>query len=258
MKRHDRLNALLDALAGTGEVDVEEMAARLAVSASTVRRDLNHLTEQQLVTRTRGGAVAAAVSYDLPMRYKAPKHQHAKARIGQAAARLVGNNDIIALNGGTTTTEVARNLATRDAGGTTPAVTIVTNAINIAGELTVRRHLKLVLTGGSVKARSFELIGPFAMDTLNQIDLDLAVLGAECLDPTGGVKAMDSDEAQISRLMAARARRVIVVADSSKLRARGFARVCGWDQVSVLVTDDQAPAADLETIRAAGVEIVTA
>jgi len=253
VKRHDRLNALLDELASTGQVDVDEMARRLEVSASTVRRDLNHLTEQQLVTRTRGGAVASAVSYDLPMRYKAPSHPQAKARIGQAAARLVGSHDIIALNGGTTTTEVARHLATRTSG----TLTVVTNAINIAGELTVRRHVKLVVTGGTVRPQSFELIGPFAMETLNQLDLDLAILGAGSIDPQVGVKAMDTDEAQISRLMAARARRVVIVADSSKVGARGFARVCGWSEVSVLVVDDQVGAGDLRTIRAAGVEVVT-
>src|SRR5436853_4455504 len=111
MKRYARLNALLDEMAAHGHVDVDQMARKLEVSASTVRRDLNHLTEQQLVTRTRGGAIASAVSYDLPMRYKAPKQQTAKVRIGQAAARLVRDNDIVALNGGTTTTEVARILA---------------------------------------------------------------------------------------------------------------------------------------------------
>jgi DeoR family transcriptional regulator of aga operon len=256
VKRHARLNALLDAMAENGQVDVDEMALRLEVSASTVRRDLNHLTEQQLVKRTRGGAVASAVSYDLPMRYKAPKQQAAKVRIGQAAALLVGSSDIVALNGGTTTTEVARSLATREITSSALAITIVTNAINIAGELTVRRHLKLVMTGGTVKPQSFELIGPFAMDTLNQLDLDVAIIGAEALDPAAGVKAMDSDEAQISRLMAARARRVVVAADSSKLHARAFARVCAWAQVSVLVTDAEAPQADLDQIRSAGVEIV--
>ena len=257
MKRHARLNALLDAMAATGQVDVDEMAARLRVSASTIRRDLNHLTEQQLVTRTRGGAVASAVSYDLPMRYKAPKQQAAKVRIGQAAARLVNAADIVALNGGTTTTEVARTLAGRPANPAAGGITIVTNAINIAGELTLRRHLRLVMTGGAVKPQSFELIGPFAMDTLNQLDLDVAIIGAEALDPAVGVKAMDSDEAQISRLMTARARRVVVAADSSKLHARAFARVCTWSQVSVLVTDTDAGPEDLNQIRGAGVEVIT-
>ncbi|HEX2904982.1 MAG TPA: DeoR/GlpR family DNA-binding transcription regulator [Jatrophihabitans sp.] len=258
MKRHARLNALLDAMAATGQVDVDEIAGQLNVSASTIRRDLNHLTEQQLVTRTRGGAVAAAVSYDLPMRYKAPKQQAAKVRIGQAAAKLVGSNDIVALNGGTTTTEVARTLAGRPAtAGGGGGITIVTNAINIAGELTLRRHLRLVMTGGAVKPQSFELIGPFAMETLNQLDLDVTIIGAEAIDPAVGVKAMDTDEAQISRLMTARARRVVVAADSTKLHARGFARVCTWDRVSVLVTDTEAGSADLNQIREAGVDVIT-
>lgn len=256
MKRYARLNALLDEMAAHGHVDVEQMAHRLEVSASTVRRDLNQLTEQQLVTRTRGGAVAAGVSYDLPLRYKASRRQPEKVRIGQAAARLVHPGDIVGLNGGATTTEVARSLAARGPAGAAGEITVVTNAVNIAGELIVRRHVKLMLTGGLAKPQSFELIGPFAADTLNQLDLDVAVIGVDAIDPDAGVKALDPDEAQISRLMVARSRRTVVVADSSKLRARALARICDWSRVQVLVTDAEVPEPDLAQIRAHGVEVI--
>ncbi len=256
MKRYARLNALLDEMAAHGHVDVEQMAGRLQVSASTVRRDLNQLTEQQLVTRTRGGAVAAGVSYDLPLRYKASRQHPEKVRIGQAAARLVHPGDIVGLNGGATTTEVARGLATRGPAGAAGDITVVTNAVNIAGELIVRRHLKLMLLGGLAKPESFELIGPFAADMLNQLDLDVAVIEVDAMDPDAGVKALDPDEAQITRLMVARSRRTVVVSDSAKLHARGLARICDWTKVQVLVTDSAAPEPDLARIQAHGVEVI--
>ena len=256
MKRYARLNALLDEMAAHGHVDVDEMAQRLGVSASTVRRDLNQLTEQQLVTRTRGGAVAAGVSYDLPLRYKASRRQSEKVRIGQAAARLIHPGDVVGLNGGATTTEVARGLAARGPAGAAGEITVVTNAVNIAGELIVRRHVKLLLTGGLAKPQSFALIGPFAAETLQQLDLDVAVIGVDAIDPDAGVKALDPDEAQITKLMVARSRRTIVVSDSSKLHARALAKICDWSAVQLLITDVDAPQPELDRIRAHGVEVI--
>src|SRR3954451_8460642 len=97
-----------------GHVDVDVVARRLGVSPSTIRRDLNYLHDQQLVTRTRGGAVATTISYDLPIRYRNTGRRTDKSRIGELAAGLVAAGDIVGLNGGTTTTEVARALATRE------------------------------------------------------------------------------------------------------------------------------------------------
>ncbi|HTZ45925.1 MAG TPA: DeoR/GlpR family DNA-binding transcription regulator [Jatrophihabitans sp.] len=258
MKRYARLNALLDEMAEHGHVDVEQMADRLQVSASTIRRDLAQLTEQQLVTRTRGGAVAAGVSYDLPMRYKASKHQPEQLRIGQAAARLVHDGDVVGLTGGATTTEVARGLAARGPAGPAGAITVVTNAVNIAGELIVRRNVTLLLLGGLAKPQSFDLVGPFATEMLGQLDLDVAMIGVDAIDPDAGVKSLDPDGAQVAKLMAARSRRTVVVSDSSKLHARALARICEWSQVQVLVTDTAAPAADLDRVRAHGVEVICA
>ncbi|MEW1720036.1 DeoR/GlpR family DNA-binding transcription regulator [Streptomyces sp. NPDC093109] len=269
MNRYARMNALLDAMAAEGHVDVDSLARQFGVSPTTIRRDLNHLHEQQLVTRTRGGAVATTVNYDLPIRYRRASHAPEKTRIGRAAAALVGTGDVVGINGGTTTTEVARAIAEGrpddDAArhdsarhDTKPPeqITIVTNAINIAGELTVRRHVKLIMTGGVARLQSFELTGPLAYDTLAQIDLDYAMLGVDAFDPALGAKALDEDEARINRLMAERARTVVVVADSSKLAARAFARICPPGAVDYLITDTGAPLVAVEEIRDAGVRVI--
>ena len=89
MDRYARWNALLELLAESGRVSVEEAADRLDVSQATIRRDFDQLAQQQMITRTRGGAVANGVSYDLPLRYKSAKHSAEKQRIGAAAAALV-------------------------------------------------------------------------------------------------------------------------------------------------------------------------
>src|SRR3984893_14809837 len=173
--RYQRWNALLDLLPGDGELTVAEAARTLRVSEAPLRRALDQLAKQQLVTRTRGGATAGHVSYDLPLRYKTARHAPEKQRIGRAAAALVAPGSAVALNGGTTTSEVARALATRpdlQDGTGTPAITVVTNAMNIASELAVRRHIKIVVTGGVARTQSYELIGPFATLVLEQLALD--------------------------------------------------------------------------------------
>ncbi len=260
MNRHARLSALLDLMGEAGHVDVDVTARQLRVSASTIRRDLNYLHDQQLVTRTRGGAVATTISYDLPIRYRSANRHSDKARIGVAAAALIAGPDVVALNGGTTTTEVARALAIREpadpADPATAALTIVTNAINIAGELTVRRHVKLVMTGGVARPQAFELTGPLAAQTLDQISFDWAVIGVDALDGESGARATDEEEAEINRLMVSRARTVVVVADSSKLRGRAFAHICPAGAIDVLVTDTAADPLRVRAIRERGVDVV--
>jgi DeoR family transcriptional regulator of aga operon len=261
MNRYARMNALLDAMAADGHLEVRELAKKLGVSPTTIRRDLNLLHEQQLVTRTRGGAVATTVNYDLPIRYRRAEHCDEKARIGRAAAALIAAGDTIGLNGGTTTTEVARAIAEIHpspalASGPPQQITIVTNAINIANELTVRRHVRLVMTGGVSRLQSFELTGPLAADTLAQVDLDYALIGVDAFDPESGAKASDEDEARINQLMVRQARKAIVVADSSKLTARAFARICPLGDVDTFVTDSAAPAEAVARIRRAGVRVI--
>ncbi len=258
VNRYERWNVLLEMVAETGQLDVVETAGRLDVSTATIRRDLDELAAQQLLTRTRGGAIAHSVSYDLPLRYKVAQHAPEKQRIGAAAAALVPEGSTVGLNGGTTTTEVARALAVRDLGGDRrgPALTVVTNALNIAHELVVRPHLHVVTTGGSARAQSYELVGPVATGMLERIALDVAVLGVDAIDADHGASAHNEGEAAINQLMAAKARQVIIVADGSKLGRRAFARICPLAQIDVLVTDSTAPAELAARFTESGVRIV--
>lgn len=261
MARYQRWNALLDQMAADGQLTVAEAAQALGVSQATIRRDMDQLARQQLVTRTRGGAIAGQVSYDLPLRYKTARHAAEKQRIGRAAAALVEPGAAVALNGGTTTSEVARALATRPdlAEGTgAPAVTVVTNAMNIANELAVRPHVKIVVTGGVTRGQSYELIGPFATLVLAELTLDWAILGADALDARAGAAAHHEGEASINHLMATRAEQVMIVADHSKLGQRAFARMCAVDEIDVIVTDTDASAESLAPFTERGIRVITA
>ena len=261
MSRYQRWNALLDLLPGDGQLTVADAAQTLGVSQATIRRDMDQLAGQQLVTRTRGGIIAGNVSYDLPLRYKTARHAPQKQRIGRAAAALVTAGAAVALNGGTTTSEVARALAIRpdlQDGTGAPVITVVTNAMNIANELAVRQHIKIVVTGGVTRTQSYELIGPYATLVLEQLALDWAILGVDALDPVAGATAHHEGEASINHLMASRAAQVMIVADSSKLGQRAFARMCAADDIDVIVTDEDAASATLAAFTERGIRVIIA
>jgi DeoR family transcriptional regulator of aga operon len=259
--RYARWNALLELLTDSGRVSVEDAAGRLNVSQATIRRDFDQLAQQQMIIRTRGGAVANGVSYDLPLRYKTAKHSAEKQRIGAAAAALVEPGMVVGLNGGTTTTEVARALAVRPDLNTSAdgaQLTVVTNALNIANELLVRSRMKIVVAGGIVRPQSFELVGPLGGALLREVTLDIALLGVDALDVTLGAAAHHEGEAAMNALMVARARRVVIIADSSKLGGHAFARICPIDRIETLVTDSGAAAETVDAFRAAGLTVICA
>ncbi|QXJ24248.1 DeoR/GlpR transcriptional regulator [Actinomadura graeca] len=261
MARHERWNALLELLSEAGRLTVEEAAARMKVSAATIRRDFDQLAQQQMLTRTRGGAVAQNVSYDLPLRYKSARHASEKQLIAAATAELARPGSVIGLNGGTTTSEVARALATRadlHAEGASPAITIVTNALNIGNELAVRPHVKIVLTGGVPRPQSYELTGPLATGIFDHVTLDVAILGVYGVAVEHGATCHNEGEADVNRLMAERAEKIVVVADGSKIGRRAFAKICDTSRIDVLVTDGTVAEDDVAAFTEAGVRVIRA
>jgi DeoR family transcriptional regulator, aga operon transcriptional repressor len=241
MHRAARLSAILERLADGGSVAVADLAGDLDASPATIRRDLVILENQRLLARTHGGAVAHAVSYELPLRYKGVRHADEKRRIAKQAAEYVTEGMAVGLTGGTTATEVARAIADRQ------KLTIVTNALNIAAELGLRPNLKLIVTGGLVRSRTYELSGPLAEASLTGLNLDLAFIGVDGIDATAGCTTHQEVEAHTNAVMIQHAKRVIVVADSSKIGKVTFARICETTAIHELVTDT---AADPHAIRA--------
>src|SRR5882672_7448529 len=146
--RNERTQKILRELLHDGEVSVERLAKRLEISPSTVRRELAGLELEGLLRRTHGGAIRVEPMLYEPFRhvssFSAQEQLHAaeKRRIGLAAAEIIRDGEIIALGAGTTTTQVARSIRHRK------GITVVTNAVNIAMELSHRADLKLIVTGG--------------------------------------------------------------------------------------------------------------
>jgi DeoR family transcriptional regulator of aga operon len=259
--RAKRLQTLLDMLAERGRLSVTAAATTLGVSEATVRRDFATLADQQLVTRTHGGVVATSVAYELPVRYRESDHSSAKERIAGAACDLVKQGMVVAFNGGTTTSATARRLAARAdlaQSAQRPAVTVVTNALNIATEMVLRPYIRTVILGGVALPQSYELTGPLATLVLQELWLDMLVLGVDGFSLDSGASCHDEGEAGVNAMMVRRARQVVVVAGSEKLGRRSFARICDASAVDVLVTDRDADPGTVAEVRTAGITVTLA
>ena len=260
MKKEQRLAQVLEIVHSQGSVAVEEVAITLNVSAATIRRDFDTLAKRQLVSRTHGGAVSTGNSIGLPIKYKTAKADSVKQLIAQEAVKYVERYQVIGMNGGTTTTEVARAIAADTKFSPfdeqRPALTVVTNAVNIASELTVRHQIKIMVTGGVARPQSYELTGPYAEEVLTQVNIDIAFLGVEALNPERGASAIHEDEARVNRQLATRAERVIIVTDSSKFSKRAFANIVPLADVDVVITDNGISSSYIEILRDMEVELV--
>jgi DeoR family transcriptional regulator of aga operon len=249
MNRAERLGAILQALSERGNVDVEDLTRDLDVSPATVRRDLQALHEQRLLERTHGGAVAIGGLYELPMRYRSSRQREEKLRIAAAALRHVRGGMSIALTGGTTTTEIGRAVVHLE------ELTVVTNAINIAAELAVRSNIRLIVTGGVARSASFELVGPLAESVLAQLHVDLAFVGVDGIGARTGLSTHREIEAHTNRVLAERAKKVIAVADGTKVGTTALARICGADEIDRLITTADADPDERQALAALGVDV---
>jgi DeoR family transcriptional regulator, aga operon transcriptional repressor len=248
VRQPERLSAILEQLSADGSLSVSDLSTGLGVSSATIRRDLELLERQRLLSRTHGGAVPQGVLYELPLRYKSGRFHEEKLRIAREAASRVADGWAIGLTGGTTTTEVARALVDRQ------RLTVVTNALNIASELAVRANLKLVVTGG-VARESYELVGPLAEASLAGLNLDMVFLGVDGISPDAGLTTHHEVEAHTDLALIDRARSVVVVADSSKIGRVAFARICSLSRIDELITDGDADRGAVAAIEDRGVRV---
>lgn len=260
MKREERLNTILELLSRFGKIEVDEIVRRLAVSPATARRDLDSLAASSLLSRTHGGAVSNTVAYDLPARYQKEDAAVQKHAIAVLAASLVTRDMVVGLSGGTTSSAIATQLGMRrdlvdDSGRTT--FTVVTNAVNIASMLAVRTHVKVMVTGGVLNPRSYELVGPFAEQTLEKVTLDVAFVGINGLEAHIGPTVSDEFEASINDLMIRRARRSYLVCDSSKIGHSAFATLTR-STFSALITDEGITEEQKRGLVEAGIPVIVA
>jgi DeoR family transcriptional regulator, aga operon transcriptional repressor len=249
----ERRRAILESLKRDGRVLVLDLAKRFDTSQVTIRKDLEVLHVQRLLHRTHGGALPAreGALEDPTLREKEKLHHKEKLRIAAAAARTVQEGQVVVLDSGTTTTEIAKAL--RDFRN----LTIVTNAVNIAAELS-GTAIDVILTGGTLRKNSFSLVGPIAEETLRRLNADLLFLGVDGFDVHYGLSTPNLLEAKVNRVMVEVAKRKIAVCDASKFGRRSLSLIVPPSALDEVITDRGIPQADARALRKAGIEVTIA
>ena len=247
-ERRRRIRALVEE---REHVSVAELATHFGKSAVTIRADLAALEGIGVLLRTHGGALATRDSDDVPLSIKQTQHHAEKVRIAEAAVKLIENGDIVVLDSGTTTAEIARRIRGLRLG----ALTVITNALNIAVLLADVPHLRLIMPGGELRPKSHSLSGPHAEAALAGLQADRLFLGVDSLDPEVGLMTPHLQEAQLNAQMIRIARQVIAVTDSSKLLRRNLSVIAPLDRVDLLITDRKADAKCIKAIKARGIAV---
>jgi DeoR/GlpR family transcriptional regulator of sugar metabolism len=255
-----RADFILQELLSNGRVSAEDLSQQLQVNASTIRRDLEKLERQKLLRRIHGGAVPIdSLSYstyaeDLTFQENMGRYVEEKTRIATAALQLIQPGDTLALSPGTTTTHLARLLRRYPIAN----LTVVTNAVNIAMELTGVKSLTLTLIGGLLLPDFFALVGPMAELSLSQMYVAKAFVGVTGVSAIHGLTGPNQLEAITHRITIQRAQQVIVLADHTKLGKVALHAVAPLSTVHTLVTDNDASPDALAAIRATKVHVIEA
>jgi DeoR/GlpR family transcriptional regulator of sugar metabolism len=236
MEPHERQQIILERLERHGQVRVAELTREVAASEMTIRRDLEALERDGLLTRVHGGAtIVGSRSFEPPYALRARVELEAKHAIAEAAVELVREGDTVIVDGGTTGLAIARALRGRR------NLTVCTTSFRVAVELLDAPEIRLMIAGGTIRPGERSITGELAEAAFANLRFDVLFLTASGVSIADGVTEWNLDDARVKRAAAASARRCIVVADATKLSHTAFAKVCDIDAVDVLVTDARTP-----------------
>lgn len=248
----ERHSFILKRLTEQGFVAVASLSEDLDVSEVTIRRDLKHLEQRNLLFRTHGGAAPTnPFVYDRPVSEKAKQNADEKRRIGAAAADLVEQNDSILLASGTTIHQVARHLQGKS------DLTVVTSALHVATELLNLPRSEVFVLGGMLRRTSTSVAGPAAEEMMGKYRCRTLFLGADGVDLDYGLTTSNSLEASLNQRMIEAVQQTILVTDSSKFGRRGFSHICNVDEIDIVITDDGAPEGMVRALEDRGVRVIT-
>jgi len=255
-KQQLRLTAILEKLRQSGTVTVETLSTELGASVVTIRRDLDQLEQDGLLQRTHGGAISIEPLFYEPFKNDRSFQAHLekfadeKRRIGRAAAALVERGKSIALTPGTTTLEIIRGLPLNH------NISVITNTVNIAMELSKRKDIDVFVTGGHLRGDWFSLVGFSAIESLQHLLIHTLFIGADGIDASWGASCFSPDEAALNAAMVKLSRRRIAVVDHSKITVVAGWRICQTEELHMLITDTGATDEMVAPFEHAGITVV--
>ncbi len=247
----ERRSFIIDTLNKQGRCLVNDLSKQMEVSEVTIRQDLDALEREGLLRRTHGGAILPfKIGFERPFQAEETSFKTQKEKIAQAAAELVSPGDTLILDVGTTVSELARKLLEHH------DLTIFTNALNIATILEANPRINTIVTGGTLRAKQHSLVNPYATMILDKIRADMAFIGIGGIEANHGVTNVNIPEAELKSIFLKSAERRVVLADSSKVGNIGLVKISEIEQIDLLITDKQADAEAIASLRRKGLNIV--
>ena len=249
LTKKERHELILSEVRRSASIRISRLAMRLGVAGETIRRDLIELGDAGLLNRTYGGATISLVTSEPVIAERSQTMIEERARIARGTAGLIQKGQIVMIDGGSTTYEVARNLSQlkRD-------LTVITNSIGVASVAGANSTFRVILCPGTYDSREASVFGEDTVEFIRRYNADTAVIGASGLS-ADGPSDMISGAASVKRAMISRAMSTVLVVTNDKFGRGSLERVCPLDDISGIITDRE-PLPDLRTaIEAAGAEL---
>jgi DeoR/GlpR family transcriptional regulator of sugar metabolism len=249
----ERQDQIVQMVVDAGRVRVADLAVQFGVSTVTIRKDLFVLESEARLIRTHGGAIAPRGSNrpEPAFEVRERRQRDEKSRIGAAAADLVVDGESIVFDASTTALYVARHLMERS----WQQLTVVTNSIRIALQLAGQPGITVLMPGGRVRPEARSVVGPLGDGVFRRVNVQKAFVGAVGVTLDAGLTDAMEEEAQIKRAMVGAAREVYALVDHTKFGRTAAATFCKADRITALLTDDQAPADAVASLRDIGVSV---
>lgn len=236
MNRLPRHEEILKLVRASGFMPIEELARRLDVTPQTIRRDINQLSEENLLRRFHGGAALGPSVENEEYATRKVKNQNEKTRIAELLAEHIPDDASLFMNIGTTIEAVAKALIVRH-----QHLRVITNNIHVASILTRRPDFEVIITGGVVRPKDGGITGVATLDMIEQFKVDYAIVGASGIDSDGTLLDYDYREVRAAKAMMKNARQKWLVVDSSKFGRNAMMKLCHIGELNALFTDDYPP-----------------
>ncbi|MEI6709921.1 MAG: DeoR/GlpR family DNA-binding transcription regulator [Actinomycetota bacterium] len=242
---------IADKLRISGEASIVLLAQEFGTSEMTIRRDLDALELEGLARRSRGGAISVqSRSFEPPILQRASHSFAAKNRIGQAAVSLLRKDETVIIDVGSTTQAMARLVSEN------LNLTVMTSSLLVASELSGKQNVRTIVSGGVVRSGELSLIGPRAVESYEDLNCDTAFIGVAGVSAVKGLTEYNLDDAAVKRAAMSASRRIVVLADATKLGTVALVTVAPILKIDVLITDATPDDPEIKLIANMGIEIM--
>lgn len=252
MNHSKRHRAILTLLQQAGTVTISDLARQLDVSLETIRRDIKPLTSEGMIVKMHGAISLPSMTSEAPFEKRMRENSEAKKAIAMAMAATVRDGDSIMLDTGTTTSFLARELLGHR------RLTVITNSSDIARTLSTVNDNRVYMAGGELRSDNGAAFGVSAIEFVSRFSVTHSVISAGAVDAVSGIMDFDLDEAEFARMVISRGRRSVAVTDHTKFGRQGLVKVCGFSELTELITDQVPPPTIMEALASASVQVMPA